>query len=610
MNTLDCKRTAPFSSMRLVILIAASVALVIGGVLVHEPKLNKNVAMKKLFELGQNEDMSIRSLACTTCTIFVDGLQLLIKQNRTDEELESFIKLTCKKLNVEQPYVCDHLIDMFAPEIIFVLQRVIFTPAEICGAFIQNCGHSVDPLAVMWKIPIPDGKPPVKPWPVVQKGRPTMRVLHLSDIHIDRNYAVGSEADCTDGEGLDKFGTYALCCRNYPPTQRERELKAVKQPAGKWGSAWTCDIPWRTFESVLKHINKTEKNLDYVIITGDYEAHDMWDYTKEKTKDLIGNVTEALRKYLPNVPIYQAIGNHEGVPMDAMPPHDMESYDLHSPEWLYETLADNWKPLSHSMMSKTAVADMKYRGSYIVYPKPGLKLISINTVYCSEFNFFLYIDQVDPDGTLQWFIDQLLDSESKGEKVHIISHIPSGADYCLKGWAFNFYDIVNRFENTITGQFYGHTHYDHFQVFYENANPKGRPTHFNFITPSVTTYDFSNPSYRIYTIDGAYQGSSFTTIEAETYYTNVTKANIDNHEPIWELEYTTKKAYGMKDFSPESWNDLINRMEKNTTLFGLFHLHYRRHNYESWCPHDKLCVRKFTCNMRTARAHDQDTFCP
>lgn len=75
----------------------------------------------------------------------------------------------------------------------------------------------------------------------------------------------------------------------------------------------------------------------------------MWDYTREKTQvDVllilillffesvvdfysdsvqlsnendfqanIANFTQALIKYFPNTPIYESIGNHEGVPSDA-----------------------------------------------------------------------------------------------------------------------------------------------------------------------------------------------------------------------------------------------------------------------------------------------------
>ncbi len=49
---------------------------------------------------------------------------------------------------------------------------------------------------------------------------PKLRVLHLSDIHIDRQYAEGSEADC---ETPSEWDLFVLCCRNYPPTRAQTE---------------------------------------------------------------------------------------------------------------------------------------------------------------------------------------------------------------------------------------------------------------------------------------------------------------------------------------------------------------------------------------------------
>lgn len=64
----------------------------------------------------------------------------------------------------------------------------------------------------MWNITIPGGKPPIKPWPKIPDNKPTFKVLHLSDIHIDHQYVVGTEAYCQLDSAL---GTYAMCCRDY-----------------------------------------------------------------------------------------------------------------------------------------------------------------------------------------------------------------------------------------------------------------------------------------------------------------------------------------------------------------------------------------------------------
>lgn len=49
-----------------------------------------------------------------------------------------------------------------------------------------------------------------------------------------------------------------------------------------------------------------------------------------------------------------------------------------------------------------------------------------------------------------------------------------------------------RYESTITGQFFGHTHVDEFQMFYDEETMT-RPLGVAFIAPSVTTYINLNP---------------------------------------------------------------------------------------------------------------------
>lgn len=61
-----------------------------------------------------------------------------------------------------------------------------------------------------------------------------------------------------------------------------------------------------------------------------------------------------------------------------------------------------------------------------------------------EFSW-LYLNQTDPDNTLAWLIEELLDAERANDKVHIIGHIPNGDNSCLPVWSRNYYEIVNRY---------------------------------------------------------------------------------------------------------------------------------------------------------------------
>ena len=144
---------------------------------------------------------------------------------------------------------------------------------------------------------------------------------------------------------------------------------------------------------------------------------------------------------------------------------------------------------------------------------PKLKIISINTGYCEKTNFFLYLNQTDPDDTLTWLVQELYHSEKNNEFVHILAHIPPGNGECLEGWARNYYRIVQRFSETIRAQFFGHIHWDSFSMFYEDMNdPYSKPVGVLYASPSVTTFENLNPAYRIYTIEGNVQGSKHVSL--------------------------------------------------------------------------------------------------
>lgn len=64
-----------------------------------------------------------------------------------------------------------------------------------------------------------------------------------------------------------------------------------------------------------------------------------------------------------------------------------------------------------------------------------------------------------------------------------------------------------RYESTITAQFFGHTHYDEFQLFYDTTD-LGRALGVAYVGPSVSPYIDLNPGYRIYYVDGDHAKST------------------------------------------------------------------------------------------------------
>jgi len=245
--------------------------------------------------------------------------------------------------------------------------------------------------------------------------------------------------------------------------------------------------------------------------------------------------------------------------------------------------------------------DIKQIASYVTQIVPKLRLISLNTQYCVEANFWLYANQTDPDGSLAWLVKQLQAAENAGDKVHIIGHVPPGDNSCLRMWSANYYDIINRYENTVVGQFFGHTHSDQFIMFYENGNFSGRPTNVMYVAPSVTTFSWRMPTYRVYTVDSI----SFEVLETETYMLNLTEANLTN-KTEWKLEYTATEAYNLQSLYPSDWNNLLQRFIQNETFFDETYSRYFDRN-DNQC--DQKCYFTRLCEIRSGRSHDKEDLC-
>lgn len=58
-------------------------------------------------------------------------------------------------------------------------------------------------------------------------------------------------------------------------------------------------------------------------------------------------------------------------------------------------------------------------GFYSLLVRPGLRLISLNMNFCSQYNFWLLINSTDPAGQLQWLVNVLQKAEDNGEKVNV-----------------------------------------------------------------------------------------------------------------------------------------------------------------------------------------------
>lgn len=96
---------------------------------------------------------------------------------------------------------------------------------------------------------------------------------------------------------------------------------------------------------------------------------------------------------------------------------------------------------------------------------------------------------------LKWLHRTLLNAERDNEFVHILGHVPPKTASCVHAWNREYEKIVLRFAHIISGQFFGHTHRDEFNIFY--ARP-GVATNVAWTGGSGTSFIGLNSNYRIY----------------------------------------------------------------------------------------------------------------
>ncbi|KAI7793261.1 sphingomyelin phosphodiesterase [Triplophysa rosa] len=525
------------------------------------------------------------NVSCAVCKAIFITVDIALLSNTNTERVAHAVEEACARLHLADPHVCRDITQLFREDFIRALQESFLWPSEACALLVgPACGHF--DIYAPWNVSLSRvPKPPVTPPTPPKPGSPQSRILFLTDIHWDAVYAEGSVANCNE----------PLCCRN-----ESGRASWKHNGAGHWGTYGKCDVPLRTVENLLQNVAKSGP-WDWVYWTGDIPAHNVWSQTRAQQLNELITISRLLRKYLgPNVNVYPAVGNHESTPVNSFPPPFV--HGNRSSHWLYDTMAEEWAP----WLPAGALKTIRHGGFYTAEVQPGLRVVSLNMNFCARENFWLMVNSTDPADQLQWLVHILQESENKGEKVHIIGHIPPGL--CLSSWSRNYYHIVNRYESTISGQFFGHTHTDEFQMFYDE-DTLTRPLGVAFIAPSVTTYVNLNPGYRVYYTDGNYPNSSRMVLDHETFILNLTLANnLSNGpalpskpdpNPSWTLLYRASEAYGLSTLFPSDFENLIKVFLNDDRVFKRFwYLYHKGHVSE---PCKDTCKTAHICFLRSGR---------
>ncbi|KAL1914926.1 uncharacterized protein VTP21DRAFT_7842 [Calcarisporiella thermophila] len=503
--------------------------------LLEEVEWEPNVEMLVKTSSGNTKPASF---TCEVCLPLASKIQKLVQLNFTREAILYTSSEICARLGIQSKHVCKGIVPEFGPWGLTVLGNTFFKPINMCRK-LRMC--PLPSPSDAWEIPLPPPPPAPNRTDTIPPGgdeeEDAITLVQLTDWHYDPEYQEGLEGDCRD----------PICCR--PPNG-----KGVKKPAGRWGE-YKCDVPKALVENIIKMIPKLVPSIDFAIMTGDMPPHDIWAETISTLRSTSSAASSDFLRTFGETPLYLTIGNHEGVPTNSFPTH--RTPEAPSASWLYHHLSSLWK---HWFANQIPPSTFVTAGFYSASLTPTLRLVSLNTNFFYNLNWWMLMrpdDEPDPEGMLSWLVSELWNAEREGKKVIVIGHMsPLDLD-AFPEMARAFSRIVARFNDTIVSQFYGHSHYDEFHVFYDPQSDDLQPVNVAYVAPSVTPYKDLNPAFRVYKLSK----KTYRILNHYTYSFDLDAANKNpEEEPNWSLLYDAKSTYDLEDLSAHSWHELTERL--------------------------------------------------
>ncbi|KAF8079019.1 Metallo-dependent phosphatase-like protein [Lyophyllum atratum] len=476
-----------------------------------------------------------------------------------------------------------------------------------CQNFLGLCpAPPTSPLDLRnwFKKPKPNPLPPPK-----QRSGKRLKVLHMSDFHLDPRYATGSEGNCTTG---------SPCCRKTGFNQGSPNTTLLHAP--RFGT-FLCDTPLSLAMSALQAIPALTDTKDtgfaWTVYTGDLVSHDpenqlsrgYVEYTEAIMYDLF-------RRMLGSGPVYAALGNHDTYNQAQDAPHSLGGALAEQFSWNYDHVASLWKHEKWLPDAAVTLAKAHY-SAYMVKRADGLRVISLNTDMWYRSNLFNYINMTDPDvsGMLRFLTDELQSAEDAGDRVWIMGHVLTGWDGSnpLRNPTNLFYQIVDRFSpHVIANIFFGHTHEDQLSIFYANnatvisAETAGTVA---WIGPSLTPITNLNSGFRVYEVDSA----TFDIMDAHTWKSDVSAyPELDGQTrfgPVYTYEYNTRDTYGKSilnwtendPLNATWWHHVTEAMEADPSLVTVFNTMQGKGSIKTKaCTGD--CVAAKICYIRSGSA--------
>ncbi|KAH9943409.1 uncharacterized protein BXZ73DRAFT_97450 [Epithele typhae] len=291
------------------------------------------------------------------------------------------------------------------------------------------------------------------------------RFLHITDMHPDPHYRVGSSEK-------------KACHRGKP--------KAGKPSAGYFGLSYSdCDSPFSLTNYTLDYLSREwADEIDFVIWTGDSARHDS-DRKRPRTTAEIYGLNRVIAKKMEEVfgrrgiPVVPSIGgSFTGAVRISVNPNlghgellvgNNDCWTAHNimmpgPNSITSEYSSIWR----SFVPFPAYQVFQRGGYFSVEVIPNsLAVISLNTMYFYDSNAAVggckYSDPQDP-GNLQfdWLEVQLQMFRERNMQVWLSGHVPPSSRNYFPECYVRYVELSLRFQDTIVGHLFGHMNMDHF----------------------------------------------------------------------------------------------------------------------------------------------------
>jgi sphingomyelin phosphodiesterase len=193
-----------------------------------------------------------------------------------DEAYAELVIGFCIAVDEAAPDVCEGLMRLEAPSMTYALRNMQIpsrTSTLWCAEIYGLCDV---PAVQNYTMTFPRQKKKlqtiVRPQPTGNK-QPQLKVVHISDIHVDLGYTVGASTNRTED----------ICCYAYTA---DMAPGVTDYPAGPWGDD-ACDSPLRLSESMYKAIKRTVPDAAFTLFTGDLVEGREWSTTHDE-EDRLG----------------------------------------------------------------------------------------------------------------------------------------------------------------------------------------------------------------------------------------------------------------------------------------------------------------------------------